>query len=199
MNSLEGKTVAVTGVTGFIGSRLANALKRISNLRLILLSRKEPKEQSRETIWISETLEKMTSKIWGDAGIEQIDVLFHLGGFTPKTGAEANNIESSFDANLIGTRRLLESLPQRTGRVVFSSTLDVYAVGNQEAVLTEESHVQPASIYGASKLFGEHLTRIYAEQQGICYSILRLGHIYGPGEEQYSKLKSTSNLIVPNL
>ena len=186
MNRLDGQTVAVTGCTGFIGRRLVHALRQIANLRLILLSRSDPVELQGETSWISATLEEMSSKTWSDAGIDQLDVMIHLGGFIPKAGADANNIESSFQANILGTRRLLESLPESTGRIVFSSTVDVYAVVDD--VITEETQVQPPSVYGASKLFGEHLTRIYAEHHGICSSILRLGHIYGPGEERYNKL-----------
>lgn len=188
MNKLIGKTVAVTGCTGFIGKYLVHALRQIPNLTLILLSRSDIAEPQADTTWIYGALEDMTSETWSNAGIDKIDVVFHLGGFTPKTGADANNIDNSFQANILGTRCLLESLPKSTGRIVFSSTLDVYAVANKDDVITEETQVQPPSIYGASKLLGEHLTRLYAEHHGMCSSILRLGHIYGPGEEHYNKL-----------
>ena len=46
MNVLEGRTIAVTGPTGFIGSHLVEALKQIADVRLVLFSRSHPGEES---------------------------------------------------------------------------------------------------------------------------------------------------------
>ena len=43
-------------------------------------------------------------------------------------------------------------------------------------------------MYGASKLFCEHLVKTYARQCDCGYAILRYGHIYGPGEGGYAKI-----------
>jgi len=82
----------------------------------------------------------------------------------------------------------LESLRNTTQKMIFASTLDVYAQPPNGHVLTESSPLSPSTLYGASKLFCEQLVRTFARQHGYGYAILRFGHIYGPGEEAYSKL-----------
>jgi UDP-glucose 4-epimerase len=53
--------------------------------------------------------------------------------------------------------------------------------------IAESSPTQPASLYGWSKLYCEQMVRQYAAQRGIASVVLRVGHVYGPGEEQYAK------------
>ena len=43
-------------------------------------------------------------------------------------------------------------------------------------------------MYGWSKLYCENLIQTFARQQGLEYVILRLGHVYGEGEEKYRKV-----------
>jgi len=85
-------------------------------------------------------------------------------------------------------RTLLASLPAPPRRLVFSSTLDVYSRAAFDEVVDERSPIGPVGLYGLSKLFGEGLAESYARSAGIEHLTLRLGHVYGPGEERYAKL-----------
>jgi nucleoside-diphosphate-sugar epimerase len=187
VKSLSGKSILLTGATGFIGAHLANRLRQLPDIHLVLLTRQPLSSVARETI-VRSSLDQLTRSTWAEHRIDKIDVIFHLGAFTPKRGSEANAIEAIYRDNLIGTRTLLESLPNPPERIVFSSTLDVYAPPTKGQVLTEESRLEPVGLYGASKLFCEQLVKIHALQQGCGYAILRYGHIYGPGEAAYAKL-----------
>ena len=70
--------------------------------------------------------------------------------------------------------------------IVFISTIDIYDI--RAEYITEETALSPVSLYGWSKLYTEHLVQQWAySHQAVC-QILRLGHIYGPGEEAYQKL-----------
>lgn len=188
MNRLEGKVILVTGANGFIGSHLVARLSEISEVKLLLLSRLARQSRANNMVWLEGAMEELTPQFWCSRGINHIDYVFHLGAFTPKTSAEANRIDRIVDDNISGTRALLQSLPGKPEKFVFSSTLDVYAQPKDGEVLTEGSKVSPGALYGASKLFCESLVSAWAAECGCCCSILRYGHIYGPGEELYGKL-----------
>ena len=187
---LEGATALVTGGTGFIGRRLVAALRKIDDLRLLLVSRRDPQLKVRGQ-WIEGSLEELTPDTWQSIGVDKIDVVFHLGAFIPKSSTRANDVEPCYRSNLEGTRRLLESLPASIGSIVFASTVDVYGAAGDDSPISEESPVAPLSIYGASKVFGEQMIRDYAEHADIRSAILRIGHVYGPGEEEFAKLIPT--------
>ena len=192
MTVLAGKHVLLTGAYGFIGQALLARLQEETGTRLIVLSR-SPRAPAMDGIThVAAPLQQLTRQIWDHAGIRRIDLVLHLGAFTPKTGAEADQWEPVFRDNLEGTRRLLESLPSVPERIVFASTLDVYAPTADGESLDESSPTDPQGLYGASKLFCEHLVRAYARRTACGYAILRYGHIFGPGEERYGKLIPSS-------
>lgn len=187
MTPLDGKTILVTGATGFIGQHLVHRLRQISNVRLVLLSRKKYIAPNPFETWICSSLDQLSPDIWLDNKIDKIDIIFHLGAFTPKISSEANLEQSIIRDNILGTRALINSLPTPPERFIFASTLDVYSSPG-EKVLNEDAQIDPAGLYGASKVFCEHLVRINARIHGFASAILRYGHIFGPGEEAYNKL-----------
>ena len=188
MNSLAGKTVLLTGATGFIGSHLHRRLATLHPAKLVLVSRRAAHLSAPNEVTVTSGLDELSSATWDAAGVQAFDLVLHLGAFTPKSASTADDIEENFRANLLGTRALLDSLPKTPEKLVFSSTLDVYRPPAVGEVLTEESPLAPASLYGASKLFGEHLVAAYARRTGCATAVLRYGHIYGPGEDAYAKL-----------
>lgn len=188
MNSLSGKSILLTGATGFIGRHLAARLRQIKDIRLILFARNGVDQVESDSIWLSGAMDQLTRQYWVDHGVENIDIVFHLGAFTPKNSSEGAAVNEIFRDNLVGTRALLESLPRPPRKIVFSSTLDVYAPPEEGHILTEKSPLAPTSLYGASKLFCEYFVKDYSGKHECGYAILRYGHIYGPGEGAYAKL-----------
>lgn len=185
---LSGRTVLVTGATGFLGRRLLARLRAITDVRRVALTRSEPPANDDNVTWIRTSLEEIDAETWKRADLARIDTVFHLGAFTPKSADEVNRIDAIYRDNLIGLRALLESLPDGVKSFVFASTLDVYAPTAEGVSLDEESLTAPAGLYGASKLFGETLVRIEAKRRGFTCAVLRYGHLFGPGEEAYRKL-----------
>ena len=188
MSQLEDKVILVTGAHGFIGAHLAARLARIAGVKLLLLSRQDRQSTQQNMVWLKGELGQLSPEYWRAQNISQIDYVFHLGAFIPKISAEANRIDRAVDDNISGTRMLLLNLPGKPAKLVFSSTVDIYAQPVNGEVLTENSRIAPSTLYGASKLFCESLISAWAKECGCEYAILRYGHIYGPGEEQYGKL-----------
>lgn len=188
MDSLSCKTILLTGATGFIGGHLADRLAKIPAARLVLLSRNAMANRQPNATWVNCAMNRLTRQVWIDHGIENIDVVFHLGAFIPKNSSEVDAIDVIYRDNLLGTRALLESLPNTPKKIIFSSTIDVYAPLPEGMTLSEEGVLEPSSLYGASKLFCEQLIKAYSKKNNCGYAILRYGHIYGPGEAAYAKL-----------
>ena len=189
MNDLNGKTVLVTGATGFIGAHLVERLSGNKAIKLIVLSRRPYDTKGLGNIsTVTASLDELSRGAWRQAGISTIDVVFHLAAHTPKSSSDSDNPNLIHRDNVVGTHALLESLPLPPQRIVFASTLDVYGATPNMGSIDETTPVNPAALYGASKYYGECLVQTYARKTGCGYAVLRFGHIFGPGEEAYNKL-----------
>jgi UDP-glucose 4-epimerase len=132
-------------------------------------------------------LEQLTHSRLVEAGVGRVDVLAHVAGFIPKRRAEANDAERAIRDNVQATHQLLESLPEAPGRVLFTSTIDLYS-RPVSLPLLEESAIRPTDLYGASKLMCEAMVTAWAQAHETAATALRVGHLYGPGEAGYQKL-----------
>ncbi|HTM01977.1 MAG TPA: NAD(P)-dependent oxidoreductase [Vicinamibacterales bacterium] len=182
-------TVLVTGARGFIGAALVRRLATLPGTQVVALARSRPDDPVDSKIhWVESNLEDLEPSRWRAAGWPTFDAVIHLAAFTPKSAAMRDHAPEIIAANVIGLQALLTSLPNPPGRFIFCSTLDVYARSAFDHVVDERSPVGPAGLYGLSKLLGEGLVEAYARSTRTECLILRLGHVYGPGEERYAKL-----------
>jgi nucleoside-diphosphate-sugar epimerase len=172
-------TVLVTGAGGFIGRPLVTRLREAPEARMLALERS------------SVALQALDREYWEKLGVDTIDVIFHVAAYIPKDVASADLVKPIVESNVDGFAALLASLPNTPRHLLFVSSVDVYKRGSGRTI-DETSEIGPATLYGASKIFGEELVRSYARSTGCGYSILRLGHIFGPGEEVFRR-------VIPNL
>lgn len=166
---------------------MRDRLESMSIGKVVIVSRSGLEERKNEKV-INVPHEALSKEVWDEHGIGKIDIVIHLAAFTPKNHSQANDIEGIYQGNLCATRRLFDELPSPPEKIIFASTLDVYAPGDDERPINENSPLGPTGLYGASKLFCEQLTKTYASRFECPLAILRYGHIYGPGEGAYAKL-----------
>ena len=89
-----------------------------------------------------------------------------------------------WDVNVTGLINTLECCNKLTNlkRVIFSSTVHVYSATNdttvdEDTVLSHQPALHP---YALSKITGEDIIKSYNLMNGLNYTILRFGVVYGP-------------------
>ena len=110
---------------------------------------------------------------------EAIEAIVHCGAISGPMFAKGRPL-TIVETNIDGTATLLDMARRRKmHRFVFCSSIGVYGnVG--KAVITEETPLQPTSVYGASKVAGEALVRAFAGEYGLGGVSLRPSRVYGP-------------------
>lgn len=109
-----------------------------------------------------------------------ISHVFHLAAMIPR---EANEKQKA--RVVIDNLQPLANLIEHSGRwpnlrqIIYSSSISIYAPTDK--FLREDSPVQPANLYGASKLAGEDLLRCL-ETGGVPTVSLRLSSLYAHGQ-----------------
>lgn len=161
-------TVLLTGGSGFLGKRVRASLDADPAVAVSVLRKR---------------LSELDDTFY-------VDVVIHLAAWTPKS-SRASNLDEIIDANVVGLQRLLNRLDPPPRRLLFASTIDVYGT-QAEQQPSEHSPLDPMSTYAASKLLGERIVIEDAGARGFEVSVMRLGHIYGPGEEAYEKFVPAS-------
>jgi len=174
--------ILITGASGFIGKHLLKAVSDKFGPENIILLTALP-------IFGFKSIEhknyKFGKEVWLNNGVDYIHTVIHAGAFTPKNSTEGND-RSLCSSNVSNTSSLLNILPDSVKQLIFLSSLDVYSRNNE--VIDESSLVSPENLYGQSKLNCEKLLYSWAKQENKTLQILRIGHIYGPGEHSYQKL-----------
>jgi threonine 3-dehydrogenase len=106
--------------------------------------------------------------------------IYHLGGMfsLPCEG----DPPSAVRVNALGTFHVLEAarlfdVPQ----VLFSSSLATYGFGLGDGPIDDATLQRPAFLYGATKLFGEHLGLFYRRKYGLDFRGLRYPAVVAPG------------------
>lgn len=170
----------ITGVSGFIGSRLVGAACAAFGAENVIAFSSKPVDVCPNIMYHGSCFNLSTAD---HALIDTAEVLIHAGAFIPKNGLQANAIEEC-NGNIFFMEKLLSLPLGKLKKIIYISTIDVYEPAE---LTTEETVTLPVSLYGCSKLYCERMASIFSANQGIGCQILRIGHVYGPGEEKYAK------------
>ncbi|MBX6374531.1 MAG: NAD(P)-dependent oxidoreductase [Acetobacteraceae bacterium] len=107
------------------------------------------------------------------AATREVDCVIHLAGIPRETGGTP---EAILRANLLGCHALFEAAQQNgVRRVIFASSNHVIGFYRAGRAVGTQEPPRPSGLYGASKVFGEALGRLYADKHGIEVACLRIG------------------------
>jgi len=111
---------------------------------------------------------------------ETIETIFHLGGMLSLPSERKP--WASFQANVVGTFNVFEAARlERVKKVLYSSTIATYSKDIPSNVIDDFTLQRPTTMYGATKVFGELLGRVYARKYGIDFRGVRFPSVVGPG------------------
>jgi UDP-glucuronate 4-epimerase len=183
--------VFVTGVAGFIGSHVAEALLARGD-RVCGLDNFDPfydrriKERNLATLSAHPSFSFLEGDIrdasalarWGE-GIPP-DALIHLAAKAGVRPSVADPVGYA-DVNIHGTIRTLEwARDRKVPKILFASSSSVYG-GNKKVPFYEGDFVDhPVSPYAATKKAGELLCHTYCHLYGMNVAALRFFTVYGP-------------------
>ena len=167
-------TILITGIHGFVGSNLVEALK--SNHAIYGLDIKSTWKDGVERTYKWDEINK----------IPPVDVIIHLAGKAHETKNESI-AQEYFEVNTGLTQKIFDYFLDSDAKTfVFFSTVKAAADIVESGILTEEVDPNPVGPYAKSKRKAEEyiLSKLFdAEQKGKKVYILRPCMIHGPGNK----------------
>lgn len=170
--------IAIVGGSGFIGTR--TSIELILNKHDVTVIDLVP---SNVPLVKSRIVDATDFTQLYDALNDNFDYVYMFAAVSDST----ENIKSplySINQNIVGLANVLQAVRLlEIGRIIFSSTVWVYSVVDQQRVdedtpliITNSDH-----LYTTSKITCETLIRNFHASYGTNYTILRYGIAYGPG------------------
>ena len=169
------KKILVTGAAGQIGSELVPALReRHGGENVIAAGHRTALpadvQESGPFIKLDVTSAAEVMKAVGELGIETI---YHMSSILSAL-AESNR-QIAYAVNINGTYNILEAaVSNNVGKVIIPSSIAAFGPDTPHENTPNETIQRPNTLYGISKVFGEHLGNYYHEKLGLDVRGLRL-------------------------
>jgi len=200
-------TILITGGAGFIGSRLALALRQ-RHERIVILDNfndfYDPalKRANVATLANDPDVEIIEGDIRDAALVDRlmqehgITKIAHLAGMA-NVRKSIEDPRLYYDVNVIGSLTLMEAAKKYAiAQFVQASTSSVYGETNQVPFVESDAADRPLSPYPASKRAAEILGHSYFHLYGLNVTCLRFFNVYGPnGRPDMMPLRVTEALV----
>ncbi len=189
---LSGKTVAISGATGMMGSFLIDVLMRKDQLeelgcRVLALGRSESKAKKRLPYFDNPnfSFEELDVSVPGTAPERHADYVLHLASATHPRVYSTDPI-GTIDGNVFGLRNLLSYARGCGATLLFASSVEVYGENRGDVEHFGEDYCGYLDCntvragYNEAKRLGEAMCQAWRAQAGVPVRIARIARVYGP-------------------
>jgi CDP-glucose 4,6-dehydratase len=185
--------VFVTGATGFVGSRLVEALVAAGSDVTCIVRDIDPQSVFARS-GVRESVREVRANVQDLASIERVindyepEVIFHLAAQTLVQPALRSPYEA-FESNVRGTYTLLEAA-RRIGcaRAIVVASSDKAYGALRGARYVEDMPLSGEHPYDVSKSCTDLIARTYHASYGMPVAVARCGNIYGGGDTNWSRI-----------
>jgi nucleoside-diphosphate-sugar epimerase len=175
----------VTGATGFVGSHLAEALRRRGD-DITVLARSPGKAAALAPLGVRVVAGDLHAREALAQAVAGQDVVYHVAGVIA-----ARNEADFMAANRDGTRNLVEAAERAgVGRLVLVSSMAAAGPAIKGQPLRGDEPPHPVTAYGRSKLAAEAV--VTASQ--LPWSVIRPPMVYGPRDLEVLKVFKLARL-----
>lgn len=169
----------VTGIAGFIGSRIAEAALH-KGYNVIGTDDLSQGYKSNIPPNIDFLQIDLTRSDCVDQLPQNIDVILHLAGQSSGEISFDNPV-ADLEKNAASTLNLIKyGVEIKAKKIIYASSMSVYGT-TVDAAIPEAVECAPLSCYGAGKLAAEHYLEIYKSK--LPYIAFRMFNVYGPGQD----------------
>ena len=178
------KKILITGGAGYVGSRLINfCLKagyQVKCFDMLLYgddSIKQYKENKNFQLYQNNLCDSSSL----ESAIKDTDYIVHLAAIVGDQPCQVAP-KSAYKINYLATKNLVEiAAKQKVKKLIFSSTCSNYGVSNANHLATEESKLNPVSLYAETKIDCEKFLSSIDSNSLDCIT-LRFATAYGVSE-----------------
>lgn len=189
---LAGKTLAISGATGMIGSFLIDVIMRKNateqlGCHILAIGRSEKKAHARLPYFDNALFEfeELDVSLKGTMPSIQSDYVLHLASSTHPRQYASNPV-GTICANVDGLHNLLEYSTKYNAKLLFASSVEVYGENRGDVERFDEEYCgyidcnTLRACYTESKRLGEAMCQAYRAQKSVETVIARIARVYGP-------------------